>query len=67
MVVVWCVSLWCMGTLGLKRILTNSLTNKLFSAVLAEAQVVCAGQPLLIVGDINADPGIFLCLAKSIS
>ena len=31
---------------------------RLLQAVLAEAQVVCVGQPLLIVGDLNADPGI---------
>ena len=39
------------------------LTDKLLQAVLAEAQVVCVGQPLLIVGDLNADPGVIPCLA----
>ena len=39
------------------------LAEKLLQAVLAEAQVVCVGQPMLIAGDLNADPaiiGIFL-------
>ena len=36
-------------------------------AVLAEAQVVCTGQPVLIAGDLNADPAVIPCLAKGIS
>ena len=43
------------------------LTDKLLQAVLAEAQVVCIGQPMLIAGDLNADPAVILCLAKGIS
>ena len=43
------------------------LTDKLPQAVLAEAQVVCNGQPLLIGGDLNADPAVITCLAKGIS
>ena len=39
------------------------LTDKLLQAVLAEAQVVCTGQPLLIAGDLNADPAVIPCLA----
>ena len=39
------------------------LTDKLLQAVLAEAQVVCVGQPSLIAGDLNADPGVVPCLA----
>ena len=39
------------------------LTDKLLQAVLAEAQVVCVGQPLLIAGDLNADPAVIPCLA----
>ena len=39
------------------------LTEKLLQAVLAEAQVVCTGQPLLIAGDLNADPAVIPCLA----
>ena len=39
------------------------LTDKLLQAVLAEAQVVCVGQPMLIVGDLNADPAVIPCLA----
>ena len=43
------------------------LTDKLLQAVLAEAQVVCIGQPVLIAGDLNADPAVVPCLAKGIS
>ena len=41
-------------------------TDKLLQAVLAEAGVVCAGQPVLIAGDLNADPAVIPCLAKAI-
>ena len=40
------------------------LTDKLLQAVWADAQVVCVGQPLLIAGDLNADPAVIPCLAK---
>ena len=43
------------------------LTDHLLQAVLAEAQVVCVGQPMLIAGDLNADPAVIPCLAKGIS
>ena len=43
------------------------LTDKLLQAVLVEAVVVCIGQPLLIAGDLNADPAVIPCLAKGIS
>ena len=43
------------------------LTDRLLQVVLAEAQVVCVGQPMLIAGDLNADPAVIPCLAKSIS
>ena len=43
------------------------LTDKLLLAVLVEAQVVCIGQPMLIAGDLNADPAVIPCLAKGIS
>ena len=43
------------------------LTDKLLQAVLAEAQVVCVGQPLLVACDLNADPAVIPCLAKGIS
>ena len=43
------------------------LTDKLLQAVLAEAQVVCVGQPLLIAVDLNADLAVIPCLAKGIS
>ena len=39
------------------------LTDKLLRAVLAEAQVVCIGQPMLIAGDFNADPAVIPCLS----
>ena len=35
-----------------------ALTDRVLQAVLAEAQVACGGRPLLIAGDLNADPGI---------
>ena len=43
-----------------------SLADRLLKAVLAEAQVVCVGQPMLVVGDLNADPEVIPCLAKGI-
>ena len=43
------------------------LTDRLLQAVLAEASVVCTGQPMLIAGDLNADPAVIPCLAKGIS
>ena len=43
------------------------LTDHLLQAVLVEAQVVCVGQPMLIAGDLNADPAVIPCLAKGIS
>ena len=42
------------------------LSEHLFAAVLAEARVCCAGQPVLIVGDFNADPSCYPSLAKGI-
>ena len=41
-------------------------TDGLLQAVLAEAQVVCIGQPMLIAGDMNADPAVIPCFAKRI-
>ena len=43
------------------------LTDRLLQAVLAEVQIVCVGQPMLIAGDLNADPAVIPCLAKGIS
>ena len=43
------------------------LTDKLLQAVLAEARVVCTGQPVLIAGDLNADLSVIPCLAKAVS
>ena len=43
------------------------ITDRLLQAVLAEAQVVCIGQPMLIAGDLNADLAVIPCLAKGIS
>ena len=43
------------------------LSDKLLQAVLAEAHVVCIGQPMLIAGDLNVDPSVIPCLAKGIS
>ena len=33
-----------------------TLTDHLLTAVWAEAKVCCAGQPVIFVGDLNADP-----------
>ena len=43
------------------------LTDRLLQAVLAEAQMVCVGQPMLIAGDLNADLAVIPCLSKDIS
>ena len=43
------------------------LTDHLLQAVLVEAQVVSIGQPMLIAGDLNADPAVIPCPAKGIS
>ena len=43
------------------------LTDRLLQAVLAEAQVVCIGQPMLVAGNLSADPAVIPCLAKGIS
>ena len=43
------------------------LTDRLLQAVLAEAQVICIGQPMIIAGDLNADPAVIPCLAKGIA
>ena len=43
------------------------LTVKLLQAVLAEAQVLCTCQPVLIAGGLNADPAVIPCLAEGIS
>ena len=43
------------------------LTDRLHQAVLAEAQVVCIGQPMLLAADLNADPAVIPCLAKGMS
>ena len=56
------------GNQGRRRIADQLLlTDKLLQAVLAEAQVVCIGQPLLIAGDLNADLAVNPCLTKGIS
>ena len=41
-----------------------ALTDKLLQAVLAEAHVVCGGQPMLLAGDLDADPNVIPCLAE---
>ena len=45
----------------------SQLTDQLLQAVLAEAQVVCGGQPLLIAGGLNADPTVIPCSAEGTS
>ena len=43
------------------------LTEHLFAAVLAEARLCCAGQPVVLAGDFNVDPIVIPSLAKGIS
>ena len=43
------------------------LTARRLQAVLGEVQAVCIGQPMLIAGDLNADPAVIPCLATGIS
>ena len=42
------------------------LSEHLFAAVLADAKMCCAGQPVILVGDFNADPTVIPSLAKGI-
>ena len=42
------------------------LSDRLFASVLAEARMCCAGQPVIIAGDFNADPTVIPSLAKGI-
>ena len=41
-------------------------TDEVLQAVLAEARVVCVGQPVIIAGDL-ADPAVIPCLDKGVS
>ena len=43
------------------------LSEHLFAAVLAEARMCCAGQPVILDGDFNADPTVIPSLTKGIS
>ena len=43
------------------------LTDRLFTAVLAEARMCCCGQPVILAGDFNADPIVIPSLANGIS
>ena len=43
-----------------------TLTDNLLTAVLAETKVCCAGQLVILVGDLNADPTVIPSLAKGI-
>ena len=42
------------------------LTEHLFAAVLAEARLCCAGQPVVLAGDFNVEPLVIPSLAKGI-
>ena len=42
------------------------LSEHLFAAVLAEARMCCAGQPVILAVDFNADPSVIPSLAKGI-
>ena len=43
------------------------LSEHLFAAVSAEARMCCAGQPVILAGDCNADPTVIPSSAKGIS
>ena len=43
------------------------LTEHLFAAVLAEARLCCARQPVVLAGDFNVEPLVIPSLAKGIS
>ena len=59
--------LWFMGVRGLRRMLKNFCILISYSAPSSQKPRWCVGQPLLVVGDLNADPGIIPCLAKGIA
>ena len=60
----WFIFLLFMGYQGAEEDAEKlQLTVRLLQAFLAEAQVVCIGQPMLIAGDLNADPAVIPCLA----
>ena len=40
-----------------------SLTYDLLTAVLCEANLCCSGQPVILMGDVNADPFVISSLA----
>ena len=64
----WCIFFVVYGYQGSdKDSVRLLLTDKLRNTVLAEAQVVCVGQLMLIVGGFTADHGIIFRLAKGIS
>ena len=42
----------------------SSLNKHLFAAVLAEARMCCAGQPVILAGDFNVEPTVIPSLAK---
>ena len=44
-----------------------TLTDNLLAAVLAEAKMCCAGQLVILVGDLNADPSVIPSLAEGVS
>ena len=44
-----------------------TLTDNLLAAVLVEAKLCCAGQTVILVGDLNADPSVIPSLAKGMS
>ena len=66
--VVWFISLSFYGYNGAENDPEKlQLTEHLFAAVLAEARLCCAGQPVILAGDFNADPTVIPSLAKGIS
>ena len=50
-----------------QRATPEKLTERFLAAVLAEAKMCCAGQPVTLVGDLNADPSVIPSLAEGVS
>ena len=64
----WFISLSIYGYQGAENDPEKlQLTEHLFAAVLAEARMCCAGQPVILAGDFNVEPTVLPSLAKGIS
>ena len=57
--------LWFMGIRGPEGDpVMLALTGQLFTSVLCKAKLYCYGQPVMLVGDLNADPLVIPSLAR---